>query len=138
MPRPVRPFFLLAACLAASAQADKAQADEADVTAADIRLQADGRFSISATVRHEDEGWQHYADRWEVLGPDGAVIATRVLAHPHVSEQPFTRRLRGIDIPAGVRAVTLRARDNRHGYGGKAATLAVPGRGHRPDDERQR
>jgi hypothetical protein len=46
-------------------------------------------------VRHEDVGWQHYADRWEVLASGGEVLATRVLAHPHVDEQPFVRNLGG-------------------------------------------
>jgi hypothetical protein len=40
------------------------------------------------TVRHADEGWEHYADCWEVLTLDGEVLATRELAHPHDNEQP--------------------------------------------------
>ena len=46
-----------------------------------------------------DSGWDHYANRWEVLEPEGQVIATRTLLHPHVDEQPFTRSLSGIHIP---------------------------------------
>ena len=68
----------------------------------------DGTFDFNVTVRHADTGWDHYADRWDVLGPDGKVLGTRVLYHPHVNEQPFTRSQR-VRIPPGVTAVSVRA-----------------------------
>ena len=104
-----------------------AQADEADVVSATIKETAPGVYTISAEVKHADTGWDHYADGWEVVGPDGKVIATRELAHPHVNEQPFTRSKSGIRIPKGMTEVTIRARDSVHGHGGKSVTLAVPG-----------
>ena len=75
-------------------------------------------------MRHDDSGWEHYADRWEVLKPDGEVLATRVLAHPHETEQPFTRSLSRVRIPASVTEVVVRAHDSVHGFGG--AELRVP------------
>ncbi|MEM9668956.1 MAG: hypothetical protein AAF950_08530 [Pseudomonadota bacterium] len=102
------------------------QAGEADVLSATIRLDAGGTYTISVEVEHADDGWDHYADAWEVLAPDRTLIARRVLAHPHVNEQPFIRSLSGIEIPDGVDLVTLRARDLVHGYGGKEMTLEVP------------
>ena len=68
-----------------------ALAGEADVVGVEVTKQGQGRFRFDVTVRHADEGWDHYADRWEVLGPDGAALGVRELAHPHVNEQPFTR-----------------------------------------------
>ena len=53
-----------------------------------------------------------------VVGPDGAVLGSRVLAHPHVDEQPFTRSLSGISIGETIGSVTVRARDSVHGFGG--------------------
>ncbi|WP_420409445.1 hypothetical protein [Hoeflea sp.] len=79
---------------------------------------ADGTYRFDVTVRHADDGWDHYADRWQVLAPDGTVLGERVLLHPHDTEQPFTRSLAGVDIPPDIRAVTLRAHDSRHGWGG--------------------
>lgn len=76
---------------------------------------ADWRFDV--TVAHGDEGWDHYADAWRVVGPDGEVYGLRVLAHPHVDEQPFTRSLSGVSIPEGVAEVTVEARDKVHGWG---------------------
>jgi len=82
--------------------------------------QADGAWGFDVTVRHNDEGWDHYADAWQVVDPDsGAVIAERVLAHPHEDEQPFTRGLNGIRIPGNTTRVLFRARCNRHGFGGR-------------------
>ncbi|MEM8770276.1 MAG: hypothetical protein AAGD92_01385 [Pseudomonadota bacterium] len=100
-------------------------AGEADVIDARAEETAPGVWTFSVTVRHGDEGWDHYADRWDVMIGD-EVIATRVLAHPHEHEQPFTRSLSGVEIPGEVEAVTIRARDSVHGYGGAVFTLTLP------------
>ena len=76
------------------------------------------RFDV--TVRHNDEGWEHYADAWQVVRPtDGEVLGERVLAHPHEHEQPFTRSLSGVSIPQGLTVVVIRAKCNVHGFGGR-------------------
>jgi hypothetical protein len=103
-------------------------AGHADVLKAEIERQADGDYRVTATLRHADSGWDHYADRWELTGPEGQVIATRTLFHPHIDEQPFTRSLSGIHIPSTWTWVRVRAHDLVHGYGGREVTLSVPGR----------
>ena len=100
-------------------------AGEADVVDGKITALGDGRFRIDATVLHEDAGWDHYADRWDVLAVDGRILGTRELAHPHENEQPFTRSLTLI-LPEGISVVMLRANDFVHGLGGKILELAVP------------
>jgi hypothetical protein len=105
-----------------------AVAGEADVVDARVTRQSDGTYSFEVSVRHDDTGWDHYADAWQVVGPDGTVLATRVLLHPHETEQPFTRSLVGAAIPEGIRAVTLRAHDKVHGYGGITVEVELPGR----------
>lgn len=93
-------------------------AGEADVVS--VRMTENGgSYRFSVTVRHADAGWDHYADKWEVVTPDGKVIDRRVLAHPHDNEQPFTRSLGGVRIPAGLANVRIRAHDKVHGYGGR-------------------
>jgi hypothetical protein len=82
------------------------------------------KFAVS--VRHADEGWDHYANRYEILAPDGQVLATRVLRHPHVEEQPFTRGISRVRIPHAVDEVTIRAGDLVHGLGGAELQLKVP------------
>ena len=94
-------------------------AGPADVVAVRARCSAGGSCSFEVTLRHADEGWKHYADRWDVVAPSGEVIATRVLRHPHVEEQPFTRSLTGVSVPKSVTWVTIRAHDSAHGLGGK-------------------
>lgn len=100
-------------------------AGEADVVGAKARLMPDGAWRFDVTVRHKDTGWTHYADRWDVVGPDGNVLGERVLLHPHETEQPFTRSLSGVRIPAGVKRVTLRAHDKVHGLGGREFTVEL-------------
>jgi hypothetical protein len=82
--------------------------------------------NFSVTLRHADTGWDHYADRWEVLGPDRSVLGTRTLWHPHVQEQPFTRLLEKVAIPANIQRVTIRAHDSVHGYGAKEMEVSLP------------
>ncbi|MFD1378999.1 hypothetical protein [Fodinicurvata halophila] len=107
------------------AAAFPAYGGEADVV--DVQVHgAEGSYSFQVTVRHADEGWDHYADAWEVVGPDGEVLAIRELAHPHVEEQPFTRSLPNVQIPEGVETVTIRARDSVHGYGGEEVSVELP------------
>ena len=101
-------------------------AGEADVVGVNARASADGTWSFDVTVSHADEGWDHYANRWDVLAPDGTVLGTRTLHHPHEIEQPFTRSLRGVTVPDGIVSVTIRANDSVHGTGGKEVSVSLP------------
>ena len=75
-----------------------------------------GAYRFDVTLRHDDTGWDHYADGWEVLSIEEEPLAERILYHPHVNEQPFTRSLSGVRIPPGETEVIIRARDKVHGY----------------------
>ncbi|HAK46014.1 MAG TPA: hypothetical protein DCO79_08875 [Spirochaeta sp.] len=75
------------------------------------------RFDVS--LLHEDTGWNHYANLWIVVDADTEEeYGRRILAHPHVNEQPFTRSQSGIGIPESVEAVIVKAACNIHGFGG--------------------
>jgi hypothetical protein len=73
------------------------------------------RFDV--TVAHDDSGWEHYVDGWEVTTPDGTRLGYRELRHPHELEQPFTRSLDVVSVSVSVTSVLIRAHDNRHGWG---------------------
>jgi len=93
----------------------------------DVVVERSGdRFVVTATVQSADTGWDRYADAWEVRTMDGDVLGTRVLAHPHVDEQPFTRSLTDVEIPGTVTTVEVAARDSVVGFCGTTATVAVP------------
>ncbi len=106
--------------------AGSALSGEADVVEATLTPSGDGSWRLDATVRHDDTGWDHYADAFEAVTPDGQVLGTRTLLHPHVDEQPFTRSLTGLRIPAAVDEILVRARDSVHGLGGAEVRVAVP------------
>lgn len=112
--------------VAAAMQAVAVYAGEADVVDVSVKKSGNNKYYFSVTVRHADEGWDHYADKWDVVAPDGKVLGTRILQHPHVDEQPFTRSLSGVDIPDTTDTVTIRAHDSVHEYGGKTVTIEVP------------
>lgn len=125
--RRITTFLVASAALIAGGvvQPDMSLAGEADVL--EVQVERSGKsYRFNVTVQHADAGWDHYADAWEILGPGGAVIATRELAHPHVEEQPFTRSLPNVEIPDEIAEVTVRARDSVHGYGGDEVTVELP------------
>jgi len=103
-----------------------AYAGEADVVAVEVHKTGDSTYQFDVTVTHNDEGWNHYVNQWDVIGPDGTVYATRTLYHPHVGEQPFPRGLSGVKLPEGIRRITIRAHDSVHEYGGKTVTIELP------------
>ncbi len=67
----VCPLLLLPAGFAAAGQAG--------VVSASARCDAASLCEITATLQHDDEGWRHYADRWEVLDPAAQHVA--IFAH---------------------------------------------------------
>jgi hypothetical protein len=95
-------------------------AGEVVVLMADFQQEAAG-WRVAVTLRHADTGWDHYADAWRVVGEGGGVLGTRVLYHPHVDEQPFTRSLSGVSIPAGAHRVYVTGHDKVHGWGPRLA-----------------
>lgn len=103
-----------------------ALAGEADVVNATATPTGGSTWRIEATVRHADEGWDHYANAFEVLDPQGKVLGVRELLHPHVNEQPFTRSLGGVAIPADTAFIVIRAKDSVHEYGGAEFRIDLP------------
>lgn len=92
------------------------QADEVDIMEARFDATGQNQYRVSVTVEHPDTGWDHYADAWRVLDADGNVLGERILHHPHVDEQPFTRSLRGVTLPEGTRFVQIEARCSQDGW----------------------
>ncbi len=90
-----------------------------------IRYQrtAENTYTFHTTVRHRDEGWDHYANVWRVVPTDDNEVSNgeRVLLHPHDNEQPFTRSQTRVVAPKGT--IRIEAADNVHGLGGSAIYL---------------
>ncbi|PRY23763.1 hypothetical protein CLV78_104255 [Aliiruegeria haliotis] len=102
-----------------------AAADPAVIEDVTARPSGSG-WTFSVTLRHGDTGWDDYADGWRVLSPDGTVLGTRVLAHPHENEQPFTRSLGGVAIPEGLGEVVIEASTSPEGWGGERRVFPLP------------
>lgn len=82
-------------------------------------------WSFAVSVDHPDTGWEDYTDGWHVETPAGEILTTRILAHPHVGERPFTRSSSGFAIPDGVTEVHVRAHDLISGYGTETVTVPI-------------
>lgn len=114
--------MMLPLCLLLAAPA---VADPPAIEAANASRTGDSwRFSV--TLSHPDTGWDHYADGWRVELADGTVLGTRVLLHPHVNEQPFTRSQSGIAIPEATARVLIRARCLVDGWADEALVYTLP------------
>jgi len=101
-------------------------AGEVRIVDVKVRCLVDCNFSV--TLEHADTGWEHYANQWDVVSLDGQIIKSRVLYHPHVNEQPFTRSLSGVSIAKDVKQVKIRAKDLKHGYSNQEYLVDLPER----------
>ncbi len=97
-----------------------------EVRIVEVNVDCDSGCTFRVTLEHDDEGWDHYANQWDVVTLEGELLKSRVLMHPHEHEQPFTRSLSGVKIPAGTKAVKIRARDSKHGYSSDEYILQLP------------
>ncbi len=114
---------VLAAGLLAATMLGTAHAGDVEILAADFHNVGDNRWSVSVTLKHHDTGWDHYADNWRVVDGEGNILGDRVLYHPHVGEQPFTRGLDSVKVPEGVTTVYIEAHDKVHGWSPNRLTV---------------
>jgi hypothetical protein len=105
-----------------------AQQKYPDVVDAKVTPRGGNRFDFDVTVSSPYDTPKRYADAFRVIGPQGKVYGERKLLHDHAGEQPFTRDLYGVEIPDSVRTVTIEARDQMYGYGGRKLDIELPGR----------
>ncbi len=93
-----------------------AEADNVRILAADFHNSGGDNWSVKVTLKHGDTDWNHYADNWRVVDDEGNILGDRVLLHPHVDEQPFTRGLGNMKVPEGTATVYIEAHDKVHGW----------------------
>jgi hypothetical protein len=89
----------------------------------------DGAYSFSVSIESADIDCSQFADFWEVLAEDGALLYRRILEHSHTDENgttdpdapgnTFTREGGPIAID-GARVVVVRAHMSTSGYNGRA------------------
>jgi hypothetical protein len=91
-------------------------AGDVQILAADFQNNGRNYWSVNVTLKHDDSGWDHYADNWRIVDHKGNILGDRILMHPHVGEQPFTRGLGNVTIPEGIKTVFIEAHDKVHGW----------------------
>lgn len=101
------------------ASSNTAYANDVQILAAEFQNSGALSWSVSITLKHNDTGWKHYADNWRIVDNKGNILGNRVLMHPHVNEQPFTRGLGNVMIPERVKTVYVEAHDTMHGWTAK-------------------
>jgi len=92
------------------------QAGDVQILSAEFNKNRNDTWNVDVTLNHADTGWEHYADNWRIVDLDGNILGDRVLYHPHVNEQPFTRSLSNISLSKDTRIVYIEAHDKVHGW----------------------
>ena len=117
-------ILVLVSLIVFNLSADEAPEFNPDLDYAQVKFvsatrSANDNWSFSVTVRHDDDGWDHYADLWVIRDPEtGDILGKRVLAHPHVNEQPFIRSLFRVVLPHSQRFLEFSAKCTKHGFEG--------------------
>jgi len=93
-----------------------AHAGDVKIVSAEFNKNHNNTWNIDVTLKHADTGWEHYADNWRIVDSKGKVLGNRVLYHPHVDEQPFTRSLSNITFSGTTSAIYVEAHDSKHGW----------------------
>ncbi|MEO7245295.1 MAG: hypothetical protein ABIX12_09130 [Rubrivivax sp.] len=100
-----------------------------DVVGVKVSAAAADRFQFDVTVSSPYDSARRYADGIRVRSAaDGTVYGERALLHDHANEQPFTRDVSAVRVPAAVTHVVVEARDREFGYGGRTVRVRLPGR----------
>lgn len=89
-----------------------------------------GAYTLFVTLSSADLGCEQYADWWEVVDADGALVYRRVLTHSHVDEQPFERSGGPVALGADDEVIVrghLHATDGGGGYVGQVLRGSVAG-----------
>ncbi len=106
--------LLASALLLALSHSSKA--NNISILATAIIHQSHGEYLVNVKLEHRDTGWQHYADEWRIVDSQGNILGSRVLQHPHVNEQPFTRALSNVKLSNELDTVYIEAHDKVHGW----------------------
>ncbi|MFT4622594.1 MAG: hypothetical protein ACI8PZ_001250 [Myxococcota bacterium] len=86
----------------------------------------DGDLTVYVTVRSDETGCDQYTDWWEVVSPQGALIARRVLGHSHPDDNPFERSEAGVAVTRAT-DIVIRAHMSPGGYVGDALAGSFDG-----------
>lgn len=91
-------------------------ASDVHILATTIIHQSQNEYLVNVKLQHQDTGWEHYADEWRIVDQHGNILARRILLHPHVNEQPFTRSLSNVKLDDDLSIIYIEAHDKLHGW----------------------
>jgi hypothetical protein len=92
-------------------------ADPAVISHASVQ-EHNSLYNFNVTVMHQDEGWDHYVDKWVIKSPSGEILATRKMHLPHDrSVGSFTRAYSGAELPKDIGYVLIQAHVTKSGWG---------------------
>lgn len=74
-------------------------------------------WTVHVTLRHDDEGYDHYVNGWRIVDAKKNVLASQEIYHPHNKKKSFTDNKSNITIPKDAKIIFLEAQAKPHGWG---------------------
>ena len=73
-------------------------------------------WDFTATITHEDKGWDDYVTAWRILDPSGREIGVREMHMPQDRSCTRTRSLSGVLIDGDIDFVEIEVHDSKLGW----------------------
>ena len=121
-------LLLLLALVSGDALAQQNVQQYPDVMEVQVTSTGEDRYRFDVTLSSPYDTPRRYADAFRVKSTDGRTLGVRELLHDHANEQPFTRSLSNVEIPADIDEVIVEGRDKTYGYGGQVQRVDIPDR----------
>ncbi len=98
-------------------------AQKADVIEAKVKKSFGGKYVAYVKIDHKDEGYEHFADRWEIFDQNGKRLTIRIIFSPTTEKETIESYLYGFAVPEGTKKLIFKAHCNKDGWGGKEYVL---------------
>lgn len=116
-------LLIMAACSTSNTEELEDPMEEAptdlEAVADIVSVEVSASLVFSVGIESPDTGCDQYANWWEVITTDGTLLYRRILAHSHITEQPFVRSGGPVELSEETE-VYVRAHMHPSGYGGVA------------------
>ena len=70
-------------------------ANEVEIVDVKAHQKNDKTWTFAVTLKHDDKGWDHYANEWQIIGNDNKIFGTRTCITRMLRSNPLLVTYRG-------------------------------------------
>lgn len=82
-------------------------------------------MTIEVVLKHDDDGWEHYADSVAIFTTAGEKLANVAIKRPHAGHDYISVRLNNLDLPEGTEALIIKGNCSIDGWVGQPVTVSL-------------